>query len=59
MPKCPYCGEWYKTNKGLEIHITKKHKYSDPVTDKKVLDPLTCNPLSLRRRKGDTYWFEQ
>lgn len=27
MPKCPYCitNNFFKTNKGLRIHITKMH----------------------------------
>jgi len=25
MPRCPYCDEWFKTKKGLKVHITKAH----------------------------------
>ena len=26
MEKCPVCGAWFRTKKGLNIHIKKRHK---------------------------------
>ena len=28
MPKCPVCGKWFRSNKGLKVHIRRKHSYS-------------------------------
>lgn len=31
MPECQYCGNWYPSNKGLNIHITKMHTFEGPI----------------------------
>jgi uncharacterized C2H2 Zn-finger protein len=27
MKKCPICGNWFRNNQGLQIHIGKLHKH--------------------------------
>ena len=46
MPKCPYCGRWFKTKRGLKQHITKSH------TDCfGVIDPGTIDPFGTARKR--------
>jgi len=52
MPECPYCGRWFRSKKGLKIHITKAHTY-ESVGGIRMLDVSSFDFLGAmeRRRK--------
>ena len=50
MPKCPYCGRWFRTRRGLRTHIGKVHMVDD-VFGGRVLDPSTVDPWGYAERE--------
>jgi len=47
MPECPYCGRWFKTERGLNQHIAKSHE--SRIGDIRFIDPTTIDPSVLPR----------
>ncbi len=52
MPECPYCGRWFRSKKGLRIHIARKHTYKLP-TGERVLDPFSFDILGAIERREE------
>jgi len=50
MPKCPYCGRWFRTKRGLKIHIGKVHM-TRGVFGERVPDILSIDPLGILDRE--------
>ena len=49
MPECPYCGKWFRSNKGLKQHIAKSHTSHGPLG--RVLNPMTFDFLGAVERR--------
>lgn len=50
MPECKYCGKWFKSNKGLKLHITKMHT-SKSIFGGRSIDPLTIDPIGAMEER--------
>lgn len=51
MPECRYCGKWYKSNKGLNLHITKMHTSEGPFGNR-IVDIGTIDPIGAMEERG-------
>jgi len=49
MPECPYSGKWFRSKKGLKVHISWAH--TTTIADRRILDPSTIDPLGTIRRR--------
>jgi len=66
VPRCPYCGRWFRTRRGLNVHISKSHSLA------KAIDEAIEGMLSIpgtksrpkkrkrsrrRKRKSEGFFF--
>lgn len=40
MPKCPYCGRVFRSERGLKIHIARIHALEASAAKQRVLEEL-------------------
>ena len=50
MPECPYCGRWFRSKKGLKVHITKAH--TSIILGERILDPTKFDILGALERRA-------
>jgi len=50
MPDCKYCGKWFRSNKGLNLHITKMHT-SESIFGNKIIDPFKVDPIGAMEER--------
>ena len=52
MPECPYCGKWFKTKKGLNVHISKMHALEKNVEELLGVPGLMSGTRKRKKGKG-------
>ena len=50
MPDCKYCGKWFRSNKGLNQHITKMHT-SESIFGGRSIDIMKIDPIGAMEER--------